>query len=146
MADSLGSKKRRLRKRYMPEKIKKKRGHLKRFDPVRPFQVQSPSREVVIPHVLEIVKVPQSNYAHAFHISEQPPIELYLNELGWVKALRKTKRYPERMEFHYSSGSRISWPLHKILDQDYHVLKTVYLKLDSKKHICTRSEEDSEQE
>ena len=80
----------------------------------------------------EIVKIPKSNYAYAFHISEQLPIEQYLNELEWVKALTKTKRYLERLEFHYSSGTRIAWPLQRILDQDYHVLKTVYIKLDSK--------------
>ena len=74
----------------------------------------------------------KSNYAYAFHISEQPPIELYLNELEWVKALTKTKRYPERLEFHYTSGTRIAWPLQRILDQDYHVLRTVYVKLDNR--------------
>ena len=99
------------RTKHMPENIKKKSGNQKRFDLVGPVQVKSPTREVVIPHVLEIVKVPESTYADAFHISEQPPIELYLDELVSVKALTKTKRYPERLEFHYSSGSRIPWPL-----------------------------------
>ena len=77
----------------MLENIKKKSGNPKRFDPVGPVQVKSPTREVVIPPVPEIVKVPKSTYAYAFHISEQPPIELYLDELLYVKALTKTKRY-----------------------------------------------------
>ena len=87
---------------------------------------------MVIPPVPEIVKVPKSTYAYAFHISEQPPIDLYLNELLSVKALTRTKKLPERLEFHYSSQARIAWPLERILDQDYNDLKTVYLKLDNR--------------
>ena len=49
-----------------------------------------------------------------------------------VKALTRTKRFPERLEFHYSSQSRISWPLERILDQDYNILKSVYMKLHTK--------------
>ena len=116
----------------MPENIKKKSGNPKRYDPVGPVQVRSPTREVVIPPVPEIVNIPKSSFAYAFHISEQPPIELYLNELLYVKALTRTKRFPERLEFHYSSGSRIPWPLERILVQDYNILKSVYMKLDTK--------------
>ena len=76
----------------MLEKIKKKHGHPKRFDLVGPVQVKSPTREVIIPHVPDIVKVPKSTYAYAFHISEQAPIELYLNELERVKAYQKIPR------------------------------------------------------
>ena len=49
-----------------------------------------------------------------------------------VKALTRTKRFPERLEFHYSSGSRIPWPHQRILDQDYHILRSVYVELDTK--------------
>ena len=118
--------------KHMPGNIKKKGGNPKRHDPVGPVQVKSPSREVVVPPVPEIVKVPKSTYAYAFHISEQPPIELFLNELLSVKSLTRTNKLPERLEFHYSSQSRITWPLERILDQDYNDLKTVYLKLDTR--------------
>ena len=115
----------------MPGHIKKKEGNPKRYDAVGPVQVKSPTREVVVPPLPEIVKVSKSTYAYAFHISEQPPIELYLDELQSIKALTRTKRYSERLEFHYSSQAKIAWPLERILDQDYNVLKTVYMKLDN---------------
>ena len=47
----------------MPGHIKKKGGNPKRYDPVGPVQVKSPSRKVVVPPVPEIVKVPKSTYA-----------------------------------------------------------------------------------
>ena len=134
LADSLRPKRSRTRKRtkHIPGNIKKKSGNPKRYDPFGLVQVKSATREVVVPHVPEIVKVPKSTYAYAFDFSEQPPIELYLDELLYVKALTRTKRFPERLEFHYSSQSRILWPLERILDQDYNILKSGYMKLDTK--------------
>ena len=46
--------------------------------------------------------------------------------------MTRTKKLPERLEFHYSSQSRITWPLERILDQHYNDLKTVHLKLDNR--------------
>ena len=120
------------RTKHMPENIKKKSGNPKRYDPIGPVQVKSPTREVLISPVPEIVKIPKSSFAYAFHITEKPPIEQYLDELLYVKVLTRTKIFPERLEFHYSSGSRIPWPLERILDQDYNILRSVYVKLDTK--------------
>ena len=102
LADSLRPKRNRTGRntKHMPRNIKKKSENPKRYDPVGPVQVKSPTREVVVPPVPDVVKVPKSNYAYAFHISEQPPIELYLDELQSVKAFTRTKRFPEKLEFH----------------------------------------------
>ena len=82
----------------MPENIKKKSGNPKRYDPVGPVQVRSPTREVVIPPVPEIVNIPKSSFAYAFHISEQPPIELFLDELLYAcKGLNKDQKISRKV-------------------------------------------------
>ena len=88
--------------------IEKKQGNLKRFDPVGPVKVKSPSREVVIPPVSEIVKVPKTNFSYVIYLSEQPHIKLYLNEFEKVRALAATHKYPERLEFIYKAVPKIT--------------------------------------
>lgn len=95
-ADSLGSKKNKSfeeEKFSKPVQIEKKHGKLKRFDPVGPVQVTPPSKEVVISPVTEIVKVPKTNFAQSIQLTEQPHIELFLNELEKVKALPVTYKF-----------------------------------------------------
>ena len=88
--------------------IEKKQGNLKRFDPVGPVKVKSPSREVVIPPVSEIVKVPKTNFSYVIYLSEQPHIKLYLNEFEKVRALAATHKYPERLEIIYKAVPKIT--------------------------------------
>lgn len=55
-----------------PSQIDKKQGNLKRFDIVGSVQIKATSKIVAISSVAEIAKVPQSNYAYAIHLCEQP--------------------------------------------------------------------------
>ena len=87
---------------------------------------------MVIPHVPGIVKVLKSTYAYAFHISEQPPIELFLDEIDICKGLDKDQKISKKVGISLLFWIKDSMPLKRILDQDYHVLRSVYVKLDTK--------------
>ena len=72
LADSPRPKKTGGKAKHVPANIKKKGRNPRRHDPVGPVQVKSFSREVVIPPVPEIVKVPKSTYAYACLLYTSP--------------------------------------------------------------------------
>ena len=59
-------------------------------------------------------------------IKEFSYINLYLDELEEVRAIDAHKKLPERLVFSYKGGKEMTWPLHRILNEDYSVLVKIF--------------------
>lgn len=59
-------------------------------------------------------------------------LNLYFDELQSVKGLLCIRLLPERPIFKYNSGVNRTWPLNRILEDDYKVLVKIYTKFQKK--------------
>ena len=91
-------------RKIIPSQVGKKQGNLRRFDEVGSVQVKATSKNVIIPGVSEIARVPRSNYVYAIHLSDQPHIEIYLDELEKLRAMASKGRMPKSLKFNYRGG------------------------------------------
>ena len=98
-----------------------------------PLPIKPPSTEVEISQVPDAARVPKSDYAYAIHLTQQPKIELFLNEIDEVRGIAGTATLPDRLSFHYKNGYNQQWPIERILDQDYSVLKVIFMKMKNPK-------------
>ncbi|KAL8148135.1 hypothetical protein AgCh_005472 [Apium graveolens] len=57
---------------------------------------------------------------------KQEKQNLYLDELEEVRAIDFYKHLPERLVFWYKGGKELTWPLHRILNEGYSTLVTVF--------------------
>ena len=96
-----------------------------------PTQEKPSRKEVETSVVPKGAKRPRTDYAYAIHLTSQPKIDLFVKEIVSVRGIASTTRLPERLEFHYQNGYTRTWPLQRILDQDYHVLKSIYRNMSS---------------
>ena len=116
----------------MPNVKSKHHGNPKRFDVEGPVQVQAPSKPVNIAPVPKVVKKPNAaDNIYEANIHERSSLKLYLDELVSVRGLDARGRQPEWLVFHYPANVQRVWPLHKILEEDYKVIVSVYTKMDS---------------
>lgn len=94
-----------------------------------PLQIKSPSKEFEIPNVPEVAKVPKTDYAYVIHLTQQPKIDLFVRDIDQVRGLPNTGKLLERLEFIYQGGHGRTWPIERILEQDYGILKAIFLKM-----------------
>ena len=60
-------------------------------------------------------------------------LNLKMDECEKIKCLPDSKKFPERMQFFYTGGSKIvTWPLRMILKEDYKTLVKIYSKITRK--------------
>lgn len=86
-----------------------------------------------ISNVPKVAKVPHTDYAYAVHLTQQPKIDLFIYEIAEVRGLPSTPKLPERLEIHYTRGYHKQWPLERILDQYFTVLKAIFKKMSNAK-------------
>jgi len=54
-----------------------------------------------------------------------------LDEVESVRRLDVRGRKPERLVVYYQGNVQRTWPLHRILEEDYKVLVTIFTKMDT---------------
>ena len=59
-------------------------------------------------------------------IKEFSDINLYLEEIDEVRAIDAYRHLPERLVFRYKGGREMTWPLHRILNEGYSTLVTIF--------------------
>lgn len=92
---------------------------------------KQPSKEPIqVARVPAIVKQPilenKDDFIYQADIEEYSSMNLYLDELSEVRGIDKYKHLPERLVFVYKGGKERSWPLQRVLGENYLTLTKVF--------------------
>ncbi|KAL8132983.1 hypothetical protein AgCh_008448 [Apium graveolens] len=98
-----------------PRKIKKRA-----IKKAKPVKLQSKSLTTPKP------TVNKGDQLFIYEIKEFLDINLYLEEIDEVRAIDAYRHLPERLVFTYKGGREITWPLHRIFNEGYSTMVTIF--------------------
>ena len=99
-------------------------------------QKKRTSRKQILKGPILVSKVPsivkqsavenKEDYIYQAEIEEYSGINLFLDEVSEVRGIDKFNHLPERLAFVYKGGKQRTWPLQKVLGENYHILTKVF--------------------